>query len=132
MVRIWLDIMIKNKRKNPKDKGLEQFRLQSIKDLKQEAAFIAEIISENNTSSRFEIFIVGSILNSKNFNEDSDIDVAVLVYDKRKTTGLDEDNSDILQKIFSSIPFSFGVIDISVHNNILRINGNKLKIYEQV
>lgn len=119
----------KRLKKNP-DSELEQFRINSIEELIEDSSYLGKIIKRNLKSSRFEIFIVGSVLNPNKFNENSDIDVAILVYDKRKATGLDEENTDKFQKIFSKIPFSFGVVDISVHNNELRINGNKMKIYE--
>lgn len=121
----------KKRKKNP-NSDLEEFRINSIEELISEAPYLSDLISKNLDSKRFEIFIVGSILNSRKFNEDSDIDLAILVFDKRRSNGLDEENTDKFQKIFSRIPFSFGVIDISVHNNLLKLNGDKMKIYEHI
>lgn len=116
-------------RKNPTSE-LEQFRLDSIKKIQKSADYLADIIAENINSSRFGIYIVGSILNRNKFNENSDVDLAIIIYDKRLANGWNEKLTDEFRDIFQKIPFNFGFLDISVHNNELLPKQEKLKIYE--
>jgi predicted nucleotidyltransferase len=117
------------RRKNPTSE-LEQFRLNSIKEIKKDANYLGDVITENINSSRFEIYIVGSILNKNKFNKNSDVDLAIVIYDKRLANGWNEKLTDELRDIFKKIPFNFGFLDVSVHNNELLPKQEKLKIYE--
>ncbi len=102
---------------------LEQFRLNSIKELKDNSDYIKTII-QKKLKLPFLVYIHGSVLDKKLFSEESDVDIAVYLNEPNLENGPNEELTEKLRDEFQKYSFDFGVLDVIVFNNekLLRKN----------
>lgn len=95
---------------------LEEFRKQSIEELKKKSKFLKSEIKKV-IKQEFDLYIIGSVLDKKLFTEDSDIDIGIYIYDDKIITGPNENLTEKVRDKLLKIPFEFGNIDVIVFNN---------------
>lgn len=95
---------------------LEQFRKNSIQDLKNSSSDL-KLIIKRVLNREFELYIIGSVLDKKYFNENSDIDIGIFIWDNKLENGPNERLTERVRKELLKIPFEFGNVDVIVFNN---------------
>jgi hypothetical protein len=106
---------------------LEQYRKQCIVTLQQNAGFIRDTATDVLGRPCKEVFIIGSVLDSRTFNESSDVDVAVVVEDDSENGGVNEGLSEKLQNEMQRYPLGeIGVVNTLVFVNEMHVKSGKL------
>lgn len=95
---------------------LEQFRLDSIQQIKDNSELIKKIIL-NKLKLLFTVYIHGSVLDKKKFTENSDVDIIVYLQESKLEKGPNEILTERLRNEFQKYPFMFGILDVVVVNN---------------
>lgn len=95
---------------------LEQFRKATIEEIKKNKKYIKKVISDV-IHEKFKVYIHGSVLSKSQFNENSDIDLAVVINNPKLEIGPNEFLTKSLRDRFINYPFDFGILDIIVFNN---------------
>lgn len=98
------------------DMTLEQFRLDSIQQIKDNSELIKKIIL-NKLKLLFTVYIHGSVLDKKKFTENSDVDIIVYLKESKLKKGPNEMLTERLRNEFQKYPFMFGILDVIVVNN---------------
>ena len=96
---------------------LEQFRLDSIQELKDHKFEIKQILdSFIKEKYKYSVYIHGSILSKKRFTENSDVDIAIYINDNDLKSGPNEILTEKFREKLQKIAFNFGVVDVIVFN----------------
>ena len=99
---------------------LENFRLRSIKEIKEQSKLLRDLISTID-SLNLDLYIIGSVLDRKKFNENSDVDLAVVTDANYKVRWK-------IVQVLQKVPFEFGTLDVSIFDSDLEIKGKRIKL----
>lgn len=110
-----------NQSKEPKEEiedqlleNIEEYRNYVISQIKENANFLYRHVASLIGHSYFTLYLHGSILDKKRFNENSDIDLAVSTKDKNKPQMVD---SALTEKLAGKIIIGdAGYLDVVVMN----------------
>lgn len=106
---------------------LDQYRKDAIATLKREATFIRTTAIRVLGLPVEGVYIIGSVLDSKKFTENSDIDVGIVV--RGDGTGINHHLSEKLQYEMINHPFGdIGVVNTSVYLNKLTAYGKTIRL----
>ena len=108
---------------------LEQYRMLVVNQLKssgigKKVKSAAEDLVDDKKKVT-GVYIIGSVLDSNKFHEESDIDIAILLNEPNMAKGSNEEMSDRFSQAYS-LP-DVGFIDVSVWN-ITKPRGKMVKI----
>lgn len=95
---------------------LEEFRKNSIKELKQNSKLL-KLQIKKIIKQKFDLYIIGSVLYKNIFTENSDVDIGIFIYDNKIENGPNEQLTDEIRDKLLKIPFNFGNVDVIVFNN---------------
>ena len=107
---------------------LEQYRKLALKQLKSSGigkkvkSAVEDNVGKNSVQG---VYIIGSILDSKKFHEESDIDIAVMINVPNMNKGTNEKMSNEFSQTYS-LPDA-GFVDVSIWN-ITKPKGKMVKI----
>jgi len=126
MVYYWSDLKPKTIKESEE---LEQYRVLAVNQLKSSGiGKKVKIAAEDLVDDKKKVtgvYIIGSVLDSNKFHEESDIDIAILLNEPNMAKGSNEEMSDRFSQAYS-LP-DVGFIDVSVWN-ITKPRGKMVKI----
>lgn len=104
---------MRTKRTNREREALEDYRQRVIEELLDQGDHFRALARRLLGVPVRDVYVHGSVLDPERFSEDSDIDLAIVVFDERRPIGLDVDLS---RKLFGKFFLGSSALDVIVFN----------------